>query len=138
MTQSTMEKTKVTMEKTKVIRPQPRTFSKNLPSHRGKTIIMDKTQTEENFSEPFQIPSPRDDEGILWWDNMLSDPDINRGTITWTDEEAIMEGGGEKEKSIMQGAGRDPFSCVQEDQSGWSNLFMDNMDLWDILGADLK
>ncbi|KAI8541948.1 hypothetical protein RHMOL_Rhmol08G0100500 [Rhododendron molle] len=98
----------------------------------------DKTQTKENSSEPFQIPSPGDDDGILWWDNMLCDPDINRGKITWTDEEAIMEGGGKKEKSGMQGAGKDTFSCVQEDQSGGSDFLMNNMDLWDILGADLK
>ncbi|KAG5535410.1 hypothetical protein RHGRI_023242 [Rhododendron griersonianum] len=127
--------TQSTVEKTKVIRPRPRTFSKNLPWLRGKTIIMDKTQTKENSSKPFQIPSPGDDDGILWWDNMLCDPDINRGTITWTDEQAIMEGGGEKEKSGTQGAGRDPFSFVQEDQS---DFLMDNMDLWDIWGADLK
>ncbi|KAE9466725.1 hypothetical protein C3L33_01355, partial [Rhododendron williamsianum] len=96
---------------------------------------MTQSTTKENSSKPFQIPSPGDDDGILWWDNMLCDPDSNRGTITWTDEEAIMEGGGEKEKSGMQGAGRDPFSFVQEDQS---DFLMDNMDLWDIWGADLK
>ncbi|KAG5535408.1 hypothetical protein RHGRI_023240 [Rhododendron griersonianum] len=123
-----------TMEKTKVIRPRPRTFSKNLPWQMDKTVITDKTQTKENFSNSFQTPSPGDDDGILWWDNMLSDPDINSGMIKWTNEEAIMEGGGEKEKSGMQEAGRDPFSCVQQDdQSGWSDFFMDNMDLWDIL-----
>ncbi|XP_058227058.1 transcription factor MYB1-like [Rhododendron vialii] len=133
-----LKMTKSTVEKTEVIRPRPRTFSKNLSWLRGKTIITEKTQMKENFSEPFQIPSPGDDDGILWWDNMLSDPDINRGTITWTDEKAIMEGGGEKKKSGMQEAGRDSFNCVQEDQSDWSDFLIDNMDLWDILGADLK
>ncbi|KAF7129604.1 hypothetical protein RHSIM_Rhsim10G0210000 [Rhododendron simsii] len=127
-----------TVEKNEVIRPRPRTFSKNLPWLRGKTVIPDKTQTKKNSSEPFQIPSPVDDDGILWWNNMLCDPNITRGTITWTDEEAIMGGGGEKEKSGMQRASRDPFSYVQEDQSGWSDFLMDNMDAWDILGADLK
>ncbi|XP_058227055.1 transcription factor MYB1-like [Rhododendron vialii] len=126
--------TQSTMEKIKVIRPRPRTFSKNLPWRMGKTVITDKTQTKENFSNPFQSPSPGDDDGILWWDNMLTDPDINEGMIKWTNEEAIMEGGGEKEKSGMQGAGRDPFSCIQQDnQSNWSDLFMDNIDLQDIL-----
>ncbi|KAG5535411.1 hypothetical protein RHGRI_023243 [Rhododendron griersonianum] len=86
--------TQSTMEKTKVIRPQSRTFSKNLPWMMGKTIITDKTdQTKENFSKPFPTPSPGDDDRILWWDNMLSDPDINKGMITWTNEEVIMEGG---------------------------------------------
>ncbi|KAF7128857.1 hypothetical protein RHSIM_Rhsim10G0209900 [Rhododendron simsii] len=126
--------TQSTVEKTEVIRPRPRTFSKNLSWLRGKTVIPDKTQTKENSSKPFQIPSPGDDDGILWWDNMLCDPDITRGTITWTDEEAIMEGGGEKEKSSMQGAGRDSFSCVQEDQSGWSDFLMDNMGQYGPLG----
>ncbi|KAF7134381.1 hypothetical protein RHSIM_Rhsim08G0087800 [Rhododendron simsii] len=130
--------TQSTMEKIKVIRPQPRTFLKNLPLLMGKTIITDKTdQMKENFSKPIPIPSPGDDDGIFWWDNMLSDPDINRGMITWTNEEVIMEGGGEKVKLGMQGAGSDPFSCVQEDdQNDWSDFCMDNMDLWDILGDD--
>ncbi|KAI8541955.1 hypothetical protein RHMOL_Rhmol08G0101000 [Rhododendron molle] len=129
--------TQSTMEKTKVIRPQPRTFSKNLPWLMGKTIITDKTdKTKENFSMPFPTPSSGDDDGILWWDNMLSDPDINKGMITWTNEEVITEGGGEKVKSGMQGAGNDPFSCVpKDDQNDWSDFFMDN-NLWDILGDD--
>ncbi|KAF7134953.1 hypothetical protein RHSIM_Rhsim08G0087600 [Rhododendron simsii] len=111
----------------------------NLPWLMGKTVITDKTdQTKENFSKPFQIPSPGDDNGILWWDNMLSDPDINREMITWTNEEVIMEGGGEQEKSSMRRADRDPFRCVQEDQNGWSDFLMDNMDLRDVLGDDLK
>ncbi|KAG5535409.1 hypothetical protein RHGRI_023241 [Rhododendron griersonianum] len=70
--------TQRTMEKTNLIRPRPRTFSKNLPWQMGKTIIIDKARTKENFSNPFQTSSPGDDDGILWWDNMLSDPDINR------------------------------------------------------------
>ncbi|XP_058227054.1 transcription factor MYB1-like [Rhododendron vialii] len=129
--------TQSTKEKIKVIRPQPWTFSKNLPWLMGKTVISDKTQTKENFFEPFQTCSLGDDDGILWWDNMLSDPDVNQGMITWTNDEVIMEGGSEQEKLGMQRAGRDPFRCVQEDQSGWSDFFMDNMDLWDILGDDL-
>ncbi|KAF7135043.1 hypothetical protein RHSIM_Rhsim08G0087300 [Rhododendron simsii] len=127
--------TQSTTEKTEVIRPRPRTFSKNLPWQIGKIVITDKTQTKENFSNPFQTPSPGDDDGILWWDNILSDPDINRGMMKWTNEEAIMEGGGEKETSGMQGAGRDTFSIVQQDdQSDWNDFFMDSMDLWDISG----
>ncbi|XP_058227056.1 transcription factor MYB1-like [Rhododendron vialii] len=128
--------TQSTMEKTEVIRPQPRTFSKNLPWLMGKTIITDKTdQTKENFSKPFPTPSLGDDDGILWWDNMLSDPDINKGMITWTNHE--LEGGGEKVELGMQAAGSNLFSCVQEDdQNDWSDFCMDNMDLWDILGDD--
>ncbi|KAH7851352.1 hypothetical protein Vadar_010388 [Vaccinium darrowii] len=101
----------------------------------------DNIQTRvPNLSKPSQTQPPGDDDGTLWWDNMLFDSEISRGMMTWTNdgsnEEVMMVGRGEKVKSGMQGAGGDHYSCVQEDQSDWSDIFMDNMDLWDILGDE--
>nr|QWW89534.1 MYBA2 transcription factor [Vaccinium myrtillus] len=130
-----------TTEMTTIIRPRPRTFSKNLRVLMGNTVIADNIQTRvPNLSQPSQTQPPGDDEGALWWDNMLFDSEISRGMMTWTNngsnEEVRMVDRSEKVKSGMQGASGDYYSCVQEDQSDWSDIFMDNMDLWDVLGDE--
>ncbi|KAH7851084.1 hypothetical protein Vadar_007062 [Vaccinium darrowii] len=126
---------------TTIIRPRPRTFSKNLRVLMGNIVIEDNIQTRvPNLSQQSQTQPPGDDEGALWWDNMLLDSEISRGMMMSTNdgsnEEVMMVDRGEKVKPGMQGAGGDYYSCVQEDQSDWNDIFMDNMDLWDVLGDE--
>nr|QWW89533.1 MYBA1 transcription factor [Vaccinium myrtillus] len=130
-----------TTERTTIIRPRPQTLSKNLRVLMGSTVIADNIQTRDtNLSNPSQTQPPGDDDGTLWWDNMLFDYEISRGMMTWSNdgsnEEAMMVDSGEEAKSGTQGAGGDHYSCVQEDRSDWSDIFMDNVDLWNILGDE--
>lgn len=138
-------KTQSTMEKTTIIRPRPRTFSKNLPwLMKGKNTITENIATKEDVSKPSPTPpqgNDDDDDGTLWWENMFVDSEINKGIMTWStnDHEEPIIGhivlGGEMVKSRVEGVD-DYYSCEQKDQSDWSDIFMENVDLWNLLGDE--
>ncbi|XP_057500387.1 transcription factor MYB1-like isoform X3 [Actinidia eriantha] len=130
-----MEELKPKTQKTiqpKPIRPQPRTFSKNLPWLMGKTFIQDNTRpTGDNHPKPSPAPPPPPgDNEISLWDNMLVGPEIENRS-TWS-----IDGHYWDEKVTSSIAGGCGENYVQEDPREWSDIFIDNMNIWEILGMD--
>nr|UWM22974.1 MYB transcription factor MYB113 [Schima superba] len=126
---------------TKIIRPGPRIFSKNQPSLKDKTVIIENTRTRDSLNEPFPPlrppppPPPSGDDGIAW-DNIVVNSKINNGS-TWSTDGLIEEGIiGNWDEKIRPGMQTSCGSFIQEDQSDWSDIFMNNVDLWDLLGDE--
>ncbi|KAL7255881.1 hypothetical protein ACSBR1_009926 [Camellia fascicularis] len=79
------------IESKKIIRPQPRTFSKNLcwTLKRKTTIKADnyihaRDNLNKMVSTTIQAPPQGGDENeTLWWDNMIADVEINDHT-SWS------------------------------------------------------
>ncbi|KAL6993951.1 hypothetical protein U1Q18_012060 [Sarracenia purpurea var. burkii] len=120
-------KAKKTTKTQVIIRPRPRTFSRNIPWSRGKTVI---PETRQNLSTPSppQLPPP-------WWDNMVVRPEIETG-ITWLADGSTDHqdpSWDEKARSDVVGAGS---SSAQEERREGIDIFIDDLELWNFLGDD--
>nr|AOM63231.1 anthocyanin 1 [Camellia sinensis]AQW35194.1 MYB transcription factor MYB6A [Camellia sinensis] len=130
-------KTQEKME-TIIIRPRPRIFSKNQPRLMDKTAIIENIRTRDNLSEPFPLPlplPPSRDDGISW-DNIVVNSKINNG-ITWSANGLIEEANiGNWDGKIRPGTHTSCGNFIDEDQSDWSDIFFNNVNLWDLLGDE--
>ncbi|KAL7190789.1 hypothetical protein ACSBR2_022967 [Camellia fascicularis] len=134
-------KTQEGME-TKIIRPRPRIFSKNQPWLMDKTTIVENIRTRDNLTEPIPLPPPPPpppppsrDDGISW-DNIVVNSKINNG-ITWSANGLIEEGNIRNwDEKIRPGIHTSCGNFIDEDQSDWSDIFFNNVNVWDLLGDE--
>ncbi|XP_057494504.1 transcription factor MYB1 [Actinidia eriantha] len=75
-------------------------------------------------------PSPPSNNEILWWDNKIVAPQIDNIGIHWSIDGSIFE---EPILGNLQSAGD---SFLQQNQSDWSDIFIEDVNLWDLLGDD--
>nr|AYJ72555.1 MYBF110 [Actinidia chinensis] len=96
-----------------------------------KTIVPKGTEAQPRAhpkSPP--RPSPPSNNEILWWDNKTVSPQIDNIGIHWSIDGSIFE------EPILGNLQSPGDSFLQQNQSDWSDIFLEDVNLRDLLGDD--
>nr|QPD01601.1 MYB transcription factor [Actinidia arguta] len=96
-----------------------------------KTIVPKCTEAQpRTHPKSPSRPSPPFNNEILWWDNKIVGPQIDNIGIHWSIDGSIFE---EPICGNLQSAGD---SFLQQNQSDWSDIFIEDVNLWNLLDDD--
>nr|QCF29938.1 R2R3-MYB transcription factor [Paeonia qiui] len=148
---TTNDKTRKTCMRVNVIKPQPRTFSKNLSWMSGKSsTLFEKIEVGSNIlrkpalstlpilPSPSPSPTPQPTHGIQWWESLVVDGEGDQvaptaSSTTGPGDDPLCFNSLWTEETAPE-TGQSSFNL--EGQTCWINDFSLDMNIWDLLSAE--